>query len=320
MKTNKVQIILFFFCRFLWTLYCNDSGTHIIKSDFQRQLQTEATYQSNNLLNGLSQATNSQQAILCNRYQVSLFGQNDRVTFEQFKSWITIHKDATILSKWLLMETCVQLTSDQDTPTFYQSLAGVTHLEEEDIEDLEKMFWNLKESAMTGQLDIESLGPRISPPVPKSALTGVFLAFDENRDGHIDFKELCCGVSAACRGPNVERMKFCFKVFDTDRDGVLSFSEVELMIETLMSVAKEIGNGAFKHLNQDQVLRELHVRRVRRVSGDGDASADATPVQDVPEFKLTQEDFLMWSVESALNLVQPFLDLLFEVCHIGESN
>lgn len=178
------------------------------------------------------------------------------------------------------------------------------------------MFWNLKGSAMTGQLDIESLGPLISPPVPKSALTGVFLAFDENRDGHIDFKELCCGVSAACRGPNVERMKFCFKVFDTDRDGVLSFAEVEQMIETLMSVAKEIGNGAFKHLNQDQVLRELHMRRVRRVSGAGDSTTDATPVQEIPEFKLTQEDFLMWSVESALNLVQPFLDLLFEVCHI----
>ncbi|XP_063695674.1 ubiquitin carboxyl-terminal hydrolase 32 isoform X2 [Culicoides brevitarsis] len=304
--------------KFLWTLYCNESGTHIIKSDFQRQLQTEATYQSNNILtttttttNGYS-TSNSQQAILYNKYQVSLFGQSDRVTFEQFKSWITIHKDATILSKWLLVETCVQLTSDQDTPTFYQSLAGVTHLEEEDIEDLEKMFWNLKGSAMTGQLDMESLGPLISPPVPKSALTGVFLAFDENRDGHIDFKELCCGVSAACRGPTVERMKFCFKVFDTDRDGVLSFTEVEQMIETLMSVAKEIGNGAFKHLNRDQVLRELHMRRVTKVN----SSEGGEEITEIPEFKLTQEDFLMWSVESALNLVQPFLDLLFEVCHI----
>lgn len=31
---------------------------------------------------------------------------------------------------------------------------------------------------------------------------------------------------------------------------------------------------------------------------------------------LTQEDFMMWNVESSLNLVQPFLDLTFEVCHI----
>lgn len=72
---------------------------------------------------------------------------------------------------------------------------------------MEKVFWSLKGLAKTGQLDLESLGPLISPPVPPSALAGVFLAFDENRDGHIDFKELCCGVSAACRGPSVERSK-----------------------------------------------------------------------------------------------------------------
>ena len=72
---------------------------------------------------------------------------------------------------------------------------------------MEKVFWSLKGLAKTGQLDLESLGPLISPPVPPTALAGVFLAFDENRDGHIDFKELCCGVSAACRGPSVERSK-----------------------------------------------------------------------------------------------------------------
>lgn len=35
----------------------------------------------------------------------------------------------------------------------------------------------------------------------------LFLALDVNRDGHIDFKELCCGISAACRGPTAERLK-----------------------------------------------------------------------------------------------------------------
>lgn len=82
----------------------------------------------------------------------------------------------------------------------------------QDIGDLEKTFWSLKGLAKTGQLDLESLAPLISPPVPLSAMNGVFSAFDENRDGHIDFKELCCGVSAACRGPNVERSKcMCLK-------------------------------------------------------------------------------------------------------------
>ena len=35
----------------------------------------------------------------------------------------------------------------------------------------------------------------------------LFLAFDENNDNQIDFKELVCGISACCRGPYSERHK-----------------------------------------------------------------------------------------------------------------
>lgn len=36
---------------------------------------------------------------------------------------------------------------------------------------------------------------------------GLFHAFDENRDNHIDFKEISCVLSACCRGPVAERQK-----------------------------------------------------------------------------------------------------------------
>lgn len=188
----------------MWNVYCNDSGTQIFKQEFAKALQIEETYQQPNAVTPISSSelqTKTQSILL------SLFGHSDRVNFDQFKSWITKHERATVLSRWLLLESCVNLSTELETPTFYQSLAGVTHLEEQDIGDLEKTFWSLKGLAKTGQLDLESLAPLISPPVPLSALVGVFSAFDENRDGHIDFKELCCGVSAACRGPNVERSK-----------------------------------------------------------------------------------------------------------------
>uniref|UniRef100_A0A182M9T8 ubiquitinyl hydrolase 1 n=1 Tax=Anopheles culicifacies TaxID=139723 RepID=A0A182M9T8_9DIPT len=233
-----------------------------------------------------------------------------------------MHRGATALSKWLLQDACVNLSSELETPTFYQSLAGVTHLEEQDIGDLEKVFWLLKGAAVTGQLDLESLGPLVSPPVPKAALGGVFVAFDENHDGHIDFKELCCGVSAACRGPSVERSKFCFKVFDIDRDGVLSFVEIRQMIDILLSVAREANATVYRNLNHERVLAELY-RRATKGNGSKEnasetdrSSLDGMNAANIPEFKFTQEDFLIWSIESSSNLVQPFLDLLFEVCHI----
>ncbi|XP_035896794.1 ubiquitin carboxyl-terminal hydrolase 32 isoform X2 [Anopheles stephensi] len=333
--------------KFLWTLYCNESGTHILKQEFHKAIQIETTYQSNatNSTNSNNNTTNcsnnnnsnnnnqsvvnrnnhqhQQQQFQLSRFQVSLFGQNDRVTFEQFKSWIQMHRGATALSKWLLQDACVNLSSELETPTFYQSLAGVTHLEEQDIGDLEKVFWLLKGAAVTGQLDLESLGPLVSPPVPKAALGGVFVAFDENHDGHIDFKELCCGVSAACRGPSVERSKFCFKVFDIDRDGVLSFVEIRQMIDILLSVAREANASVYRNLNHERVLAELYRRATQGSEGKETASeASGTPLEggvsaaNIPEFKFTQEDFLIWSIESSSNLVQPFLDLLFEVCHI----
>lgn len=40
-----------------------------------------------------------------------------------------------------------------------------------------------------------------------SHFPGLFHAFDENRDNHIDFKEISCGLSACCRGPVAERQK-----------------------------------------------------------------------------------------------------------------
>ena len=72
--------------------------------------------------------------------------------------------------------------------------------------------------------------------MPSSLVEGVFNAFDENRDDNIDFKEMACGISAACRGPIVERLKFSFKIFDLDRDGTLSAEEIGEMVRAIKTV------------------------------------------------------------------------------------
>nr|XP_017021234.1 ubiquitin carboxyl-terminal hydrolase 32 isoform X3 [Drosophila kikkawai] len=273
--------------KFLWNLYCNDAGTYIIRSEYVRNVNL-APFES-----------------------VSLFAQGERVNFEQFQDWIIKHRNATVLSNWLLADNCVSLTSELETPTFYQSLAGVTHLEEKDIGDLEKEFWRLKNTSQNGQIDLQFLGPLISPPIPKNALAGLFNAFDENRDGHIDFKELCCGVSAACRGPGVERTRFCFKIFDVDRDGVLSHEETLQMINVLLLVAKENRDAQqYKELTKQHVISDLLEFGQRR-SPDGEPSKLTRD-----NVSLTAEDFMLWNVQCDLRLMQPLLDLIFELCHI----
>ncbi len=79
--------------------------------------------------------------------------------FETFSRWLERHPAALGLSQWLLapgggdgLETAAGgnavnggslVSTMDDAPTFYQTLAGVTHLEETEIVELERRFWAL---------------------------------------------------------------------------------------------------------------------------------------------------------------------------------
>uniref|UniRef100_A0A8C2Z9U4 ubiquitinyl hydrolase 1 n=1 Tax=Cyclopterus lumpus TaxID=8103 RepID=A0A8C2Z9U4_CYCLU len=176
-------------------------------------------------------------------FYVCVLWQGDKVNYERFRNWLLQNKEAFTLSRWLLSGgVCVTLTDDSDTPTFYQTLAGVTHLEESDIIDLEKRYWLLKAQSRTGRFDLETFVPLVSPPI------------------HASLSEVC------------------FKVFDVDRDGVLSRDELHEMVVALLEVWKD---------NRTDILPLGH---------------------------LTLEDYQIWSVKSAL--ANEFLNLLFQVCHI----
>ncbi|XP_031429479.1 ubiquitin carboxyl-terminal hydrolase 32 isoform X2 [Clupea harengus] len=228
------------------------------------------------------------------------FSEGEKVHYERFRNWLLQNKEAFTFSRWLLSAgVCVTLTDDSDTPTFYQTLAGVTHLEESDIIDLEKRYWLLKAQSRTGRFDLETFAPLVSPPIHASLSEGLFHAFDENRDNHIDFKEISCGLSACCRGPVAERQKFCFKVFDVDRDGILSRQEVQDMVVALQEVWKD---------NRTDTFPEL-------LANVSDIVEGILKMHDTTKMgHLTLEDYQIWSVKSAL--ANEFLNLLFQVCHI----
>uniref|UniRef100_A0AAQ4P084 Ubiquitin carboxyl-terminal hydrolase 32 n=1 Tax=Gasterosteus aculeatus aculeatus TaxID=481459 RepID=A0AAQ4P084_GASAC len=266
--------------KYLFSLFASDLSGHAAREDIEAVLQ-----------------------VLDGEVPTSLkkcFSEGDKVNYERFRNWLLQNKEAFTLSRWLLSGgVCVTLTDDSDTPTFYQTLAGVTHLEESDIIDLEKRYWLLKAQSRTGRFDLETFVPLVSPPIHASLSEGLFHAFDENRDNHIDFKEISCGLSACCRGPVAERQKFCFKVFDVDRDGVLSRDELHEMVVALLEVWKD---------NRTDTLPELH-------SSVSDIVEGILKMHDTTKLgHLTLEDYQIWSVKSAL--ANEFLNLLFQVCHI----
>ncbi|XP_017277518.1 ubiquitin carboxyl-terminal hydrolase 32 isoform X3 [Kryptolebias marmoratus] len=266
--------------KYLFSLFASDLGGYAAREDIEAVLQ---------VLDGEVPASLKK-----------CFTESDKVNYERFRSWLLQNKEAFTLSRWLLSAgVCVTLTDDSDTPTFYQTLAGVTHLEESDIIDLEKRYWLLKAQSRTGRFDLETFVPLVSPPIHASLSEGLFHAFDENRDNHIDFKEISCGLSACCRGPIAERQKFCFKVFDVDRDGVLSRDELHEMVVALLEVWKD---------NRTDTIPEL-------LCSVSDIVEEILKMHDTTKLgHLTLEDYQIWSVKSAL--ANEFLNLLFQVCHI----
>ncbi|KAM9539555.1 ubiquitin carboxyl-terminal hydrolase 32-like isoform 1-T1 [Salvelinus alpinus] len=266
--------------KYIFSLFASDLGNHATREDMESMLQT-----------------------VDGEIPLSLrkcFSEGEKVNYEKFKSWLLQNKDAFTFSRWLLSSgVCVTLTDDSDTPTFYQTLAGVTHLEESDIIDLEKRYWLLKAQSRTGRFDLETFVALVSPTIHTSLSEGLFHAFDENRDNHIDFKEISCGLSACCRGPLAERQKFCFKVFDVDHDGLLSREEITEMFGALLEVWKD---------NRTDLLPEADTN-VHAIVEDILKEHDTTK-----QGHLTLEDYQIWSVKSAF--ANEFLNLLFQVCHI----
>ncbi|XP_059478649.1 ubiquitin carboxyl-terminal hydrolase 32 [Neocloeon triangulifer] len=266
--------------KFLFGLYSNESGTYIHRDEMVKLI--------------ISSEGRPNETI------AALFFESEKVSYDQFKEWLLRFPQATALSQWLLLEPAtIPSLPEADSPTFYQTLAGVTHLEEHEIHGLEPRYWKLQSTSPSGQLDFETLKPLLTPPVPHQAVEGLFRAFDQNHDQHVDFKEMACGISAACRGPLAERQKFCFKVFDKDQDGRLNDSEIHQMADILLLVrAESCATPDYTSLDSvDAIVKSLE--------------------QQVPgcmESGLTVEDYLLWAVNNPLTSL--FQQLIFQVCHV----
>ena len=58
----------------------------------------------------------------------------------------------------------------------------------------------------------------------------LFNAFDENQDGHIDFREIACAISTCCRGPVAERFT-CKWRSNIEMNVVCCVGRVEIQIK-----------------------------------------------------------------------------------------
>lgn len=61
-------------------------------------------------------------------YNLFVSLQSEKVSYDEFREWLLANPETTTITRWLLDEdSSVSLSNDLETPTFYQTLAGVTH-------------------------------------------------------------------------------------------------------------------------------------------------------------------------------------------------
>ena len=76
---------------------------------------------------------------------------------------------------------------------------------------------------------IKSLLPGADAP-PDSTITALFRAFDADRSGEVDQKELVAGCQALCSGDDDTKLRLAFSCFDADGDGHLTADELKLLV------------------------------------------------------------------------------------------
>lgn len=90
----------------------------------------------------------------------------------------------------------------------------------------------------------------------------------------------------------------CFKIFDTDRDGVLNYSEIAIMVECMNQVRNQVLNEDSKlKIDANEVTKDILEKHDPQKTG-----------------ALTMEEFLVWTVNNPLPA--EFSKLIFQLCHI----
>ncbi|CAF0856576.1 unnamed protein product [Adineta ricciae] len=83
----------------------------------------------------------------------------------------------------------------------------------------------------------------------------VFVTFDKDNSGKIDFTEFLLAMDLMENGNLDEKLRYAFQLYDVDKNGILTKSEIETIIKMILSLRGEgnndrLKNDVMKHLNQ----------------------------------------------------------------------
>lgn len=141
-------------------------------------------------------------------------------------------------------------------PFFFFTVSGP------EIQRLKKRFMKLDRDG-SGSIDKDEFLQ--IPAIANNPLASRMIAiFDEDGGGTVDFQEFVKGLSAfSSQGSREEKLKFAFKVYDMDRDGLISNGELFLVLKMM------VGNNL-----KDQQLQQIVDKTIMEADKNGDGKLD----------------------------------------------
>ncbi|CAF1219324.1 unnamed protein product [Rotaria sp. Silwood1] len=93
----------------------------------------------------------------------------------------------------------------------------------------------------------------------------VFVTFDKDNSGKIDFNEFLLAMDLFENGDLDEKLHYAFDLYDFDKNGILTKSEIETIIKMVLSLRGESNNDRLK----DDIIKHLN-RFITKFDENGD--------------------------------------------------
>ncbi|NWQ73545.1 PCAT2 acyltransferase, partial [Columbina picui] len=116
-------------------------------------------------------------------------------------------------------------------------------------------FAAIASASKGGRIGIEEFAEHLKLPI-SDVLRELFLLFDRNGDGTIDFREYVIGLSILCNPANTEEtIQMAFKLFDADEDGTVTEEEFAHIIQSALGVPELDVSMLFKEIDANETKK-----------------------------------------------------------------
>ncbi|KAG6622002.1 uncharacterized protein IUM83_07410 [Phytophthora cinnamomi] len=119
-------------------------------------------------------------------------------------------------------------------------------------------------------------------------LNRLFVIFDEDHNGSVDFCELCSGLSVLCGGSREEKVRAAFSLYDLNQDGFISLDEMVRYLASVFKVLYETSPGTDEKLGVKP--EELATITAEQCFLEADLNQDG---------KLSFDEFVIWYSKSS---------------------